>query len=47
MAMPEVQKVALAAFLRTLTDPQFIHDPKFSDPFIVQDDYSSVRDSND
>ena len=47
MAMPEVQKVALAAFLRTLTDPQFIYDPKFSDPFIVQDDYPSVKDSND
>ena len=47
MAMPEVQKVALAAFLRTLTDLQFIHDPRFSDPFVVKDEYSSERDSND
>jgi len=34
MALPEVEKVALAAFLRTLTDNHFISDPKFSDPFI-------------
>jgi len=33
MALPEVEKVALAAFLRTLTDHQFLTDPKFSDPF--------------
>ena len=38
MAMPEVQKVALAAFLRTLTDHQFISDPKFSDPFVPKQD---------
>ena len=34
MALPEVEKVALAVFLRTLTDNHFISDPKFSDPFI-------------
>jgi cytochrome c peroxidase len=33
LALPEVEKVALAAFLGTLTDQTFITDPKFSDPF--------------
>ena len=27
------EKGALVAFLKTLTDPQFLSDPKFSDPF--------------
>ena len=27
------EKVAIVAFLNTLTDPQFLNDPKFSDPF--------------
>jgi cytochrome c peroxidase len=27
------EKAALVAFLRTLTDPSFLSDPKFSDPF--------------
>jgi len=27
------EKAALLAFLETLTDPQFLSDPKFSDPF--------------
>jgi cytochrome c peroxidase len=26
-------KAALVAFLKTLSDPRFITDPKFSDPF--------------
>ena len=34
MALPEVEKVALAAFLKTLTDDRFIRDPKYSDPFL-------------
>lgn len=34
MAMPEVPKVALAAFLETLTDRHLLTDPKFSDPFV-------------
>jgi cytochrome c peroxidase len=33
LALPEVEKVALAAFLGTLTDSTFLTDPKFSDPF--------------
>ena len=33
LALPEVEKVALTEFLSTLTDPEFINDPKFSDPF--------------
>ena len=33
LALPEVEKVALAAFLGTLTDPTFLTDPKFSNPF--------------
>ena len=28
------EKVALIAFLKTLTDSQFVTDPRFSDPFI-------------
>jgi len=27
------EKAAIVAFLNTLTDPQFLNDPKFSDPF--------------
>ena len=27
------EKAALVAFLKTLSDPKFIADPKFSDPF--------------
>ena len=33
LALPEVEKVALSEFLKTLTDSDFIRDPKFSDPF--------------
>lgn len=29
----DAQKAALVAFLKTLSDPKFISDPKFSDPF--------------
>jgi hypothetical protein len=29
------EKAALVAFLKTLTDQQFLSDPKFSDPFQV------------
>jgi cytochrome c peroxidase len=32
------QKAALLAFLKTLTDEQFITDPRFSDPFGRQDE---------
>ena len=28
------QKAALVAFLKTLTDRQFVTDPRFSDPFV-------------
>jgi len=35
LALPEVEKVALAEFLKTLTDQTFINDPKFSDPFVI------------
>jgi len=31
--MTAYQKAALVAFLKTLTDENFLHDPKFSDPF--------------
>jgi len=34
LALPEVEKVALAEFLKTLTDQNFINDPKFSSPFV-------------
>ncbi len=30
------QKDALIAFLKTLSDPTFIADPKFSDPFVTR-----------
>ncbi|MEM9367640.1 MAG: cytochrome c peroxidase [Planctomycetota bacterium] len=33
IALPEPQKVALAAFLETLTDHELLSDPKFSNPF--------------
>ena len=33
LALPEVEKVALTEFLRTLTDHQLINDLRFSDPF--------------
>lgn len=29
------EKAALLAFLKTLTDPHFLSDPRFSDPFVV------------
>ena len=31
--LSRAEKAALVAFLKTLTDPKFIADPKFSDPF--------------
>lgn len=34
LALPEVEKVALAEFLKTLTDQNFVNDPKFSNPFV-------------
>lgn len=34
MALPEVEKVALAAFLKTLTDHALVNDRRFSDPFV-------------
>ncbi|QEG00844.1 Cytochrome c551 peroxidase precursor [Stieleria maiorica] len=34
LALPEVPKVALAAFLATLTDRKLLTDPKYSDPFV-------------
>ncbi|GAB5441580.1 MAG: cytochrome c peroxidase [Fuerstiella sp.] len=33
LALPEKEKVALAAFLETLTDHELLSDPKFSNPF--------------
>lgn len=30
------EKVSLLVFLKTLSDPEFIKDPRFSDPFIVK-----------
>ena len=30
----ESQRAALVAFLKTLTDRDFVTDPKFSDPFV-------------
>ncbi len=36
LALPEVPKVALAAFLATLTDHALLSDPKFSDPFVAR-----------
>jgi cytochrome c peroxidase len=34
LALPEREKVALTAFLKTLTDHALINDPKFSDPLV-------------
>ena len=34
IALPEREKVALAAFLCTLTDDQLLNDRRFSDPFV-------------
>ena len=36
MALPEVEKVALAKFLSTLTDNELLTDPRFADPFVHQ-----------
>ncbi len=36
LALPEVEKVALATFLLTLTDHELIKDPKYADPFMSQ-----------
>ena len=47
MALPEVEKVALAAFLKTLTDYEFIKDPKFSDPFVRNEDVMAGNIPND
>ncbi|MFK8112001.1 MAG: cytochrome-c peroxidase [Rubripirellula sp.] len=33
LALPEVEKVALTAFLLTLTDQGLVNDPRFADPF--------------
>jgi cytochrome c peroxidase len=30
------EEAGLLAFLKTLSDPEFIHDPRFSDPFESQ-----------
>jgi len=35
LALPEVENVALAEFLKTLTDHKFINHPKFSKPFVM------------
>jgi cytochrome c peroxidase len=34
LRLTEEQKAALVAFLKTLTDEEFISDPRFSDPFV-------------
>lgn len=34
LALPEIEKVALATFLLTLTDHELLVDPKYSDPFV-------------
>lgn len=34
LALPEVEKVALAKFLLTLTDKELIQDPRYADPFL-------------
>ena len=47
MALPEVEKVALAAFLKTLTDYEFIKDPKFSDPFVRNENVIAGSAPND
>jgi cytochrome c peroxidase len=36
MEIPEEDKAAIVAFLRTLTDPGVLTDPKFSSPFVAQ-----------
>ena len=36
MFMTEAEKNALIAFMRTLTDYELLHDPKFSDPFVAK-----------
>lgn len=36
LALPEVEKVALATFLLTLTDHGLIKDPKYADPFVTE-----------
>ena len=33
LGLTDAQKAALVAFLKTLTDPSFVTDPRFSDPF--------------
>jgi cytochrome c peroxidase len=40
LRMSPDQKASLLAFLKTLSDPEFIRDPKFSDPF--QSQYSPI-----
>ena len=35
LALPEVEKVALATFLLTLTDHALLNDPKYADPFVM------------
>lgn len=37
MHMTPEEKEALKAFMHTLTDPSYITDPKFSDPFVLVD----------
>ena len=37
LALTNQEKVAIIAFLKTLTDQAFITDPRFSDPFIRRD----------
>lgn len=32
--MADIEKKALVAFLKTLTDEKMLKDPKFSDPFV-------------
>ncbi len=34
--LTQEQKEALVAFLNTLTDPKFLTDPRFSDPFVTE-----------
>ncbi|MEY3397526.1 MAG: hypothetical protein RL220_120, partial [Bacteroidota bacterium] len=35
MHMTETEKKALVAFMKTLTDHDFLRDPRFSDPFVL------------
>lgn len=37
MHMTDEEKDAIAAFLHTLTDRKIMHDPKYSDPFVLVD----------